>query len=227
MKIIGLIQARDNSSRLPRKCTTDINGKVLIHHIWDRLQAVKGIGGAVVSTSVNSPEIVGWCKINDIPHFVGSEDDLLSRHLAAAVLNDADAILRVTGDELFIDPALLDETIRAFRLYKCDALINWHHGIRAVSEGLDCAIVPVSVMRKLGEEKNCPREDWLTYLDNNRRFKVSGGPFASISPNNGVDLHLSVDTPTDLARSRAMLEWLGSNDRYSYNETLQAYEATR
>src|SRR5688572_6149321 len=137
MNLLALIQVRDGSKRLPGKALAEVNGLPIIQHIWNRVLACKELDGAVVSTSVESPEVVGYCKRNGIPHYVGSETDLLSRHLSALLTHNGDAMLRVTGDELFIDPAILDQMASDFREWKYPPLINWHHDQRAISEGLD------------------------------------------------------------------------------------------
>jgi spore coat polysaccharide biosynthesis protein SpsF len=223
VRVIALIQARDNSARLPRKATLDINGKVLIQHVYDRLMAVGRLDGVAISTSNESPEIVGYCKINEIPHYVGSESDLLSRHLNAAVTYKADAVLRVTGDCIFHDPAMLDRMIGGFLESRPDALVNWHLENRTVSEGLDAEIVAVKAMRLLDSDRTCPREDWPTYMDRSRKFRVMGWAY---NKRLGHEIHLSIDTPSDLERARRMLEILG-NDTYGYIDTLKAWEATK
>lgn len=206
---------------MPFKATTDINGRVLIDHVYRRVCAVGRLDGVVVSTSVESPEVIGWCKVNEVQHYVGSEEDLLSRHLNAAILFKADAILRITADCLFHDPAMLEQMIGVFLETKgADALINWHRGARSASEGLDAAIVTRRCMAMLDLDKNCPREDWLTFLDYSSRYRVAGLAY----PNRvGHELHLSIDTPEDLEMARKMLEILG-NDEWGYGKTLEAYE---
>lgn len=223
MRLIALIQCRDGSTRLPRKCTALIGDKILLQHIYDRAQMAGSLDGVVVSTSSDSPEIVSYCKLNDIPHYVGSEEDLLSRHLGAALTYKADAILRITGDELFIDPALLDAMAAAFVESKADALINWHLEARTISEGLDCAIVTTKAMQKLNQDKHCPREDWISYLDKRvSKYRVMGWAYPERM---GHELHLSIDTLEDLERARRMIGVLGNET--AYEMTLSAWEATK
>lgn len=221
VKICGIIQARDNSTRLPGKALLDLNGMPMIQHVLNRVRAVKSLDSVVVSTSVDSPRIVKWCKRNDIDHFVGSETDLLSRHLSAAITHKADAILRATADCPFHDPALLEQHIRNFRKCDVDLYTNWGNG-RAVSEGLDCALATVQGMQELGGMK-CDREDWITWaIDRDAILQRH----ASSDDPQGADLHLSVDTPIDLEMAREMLNILGL-EQYQYVETLKAYEQVR
>lgn len=222
MKIVGLLQVRDGSVRLPGKALADINGMPLLEHVWKRLSAVGTLYECIVSTSKESPEIVGYCMKTGIPHWVGSESDLLSRHLGAAAVTKADAILRVTGDCLFHDPHLLDLMATRFARNPCDIMTNWHDG-RTVSEGLDAEFVRVGAMRFLAETKSCPREDWITFMTKSERYRV-GHYWAPQEL--GHDLHLSVDTPEDLDLAREMMKILGS-DEYDYSKTVKAYETVQ
>lgn len=221
MRLIGLLQARGGSTRLPNKSIMDVNGLPIIEHIRNRMCAVGTLDDVVVSTSLNSFEIIDFCKDKNWKFWAGSEDDLLSRHLGAALTYDADAILRCTGDQLFHDPVILEKMVAAFRNSKqSDAIINWHMGRRSISEGLDAEIVTVDAMRKLAQNVNCPREDWMTFLDRSERFRVGGWSY----PNRvGHDIHLSIDTPDDLGIARKMMLFLG-NDNWKYQNTLAAYK---
>lgn len=178
----------------------------------------------VVSTSENSSQIIDWCQSGNWKYWAGPEEDLLARHLGAAMTYDADAVLRVTGDCPFHDPSMLEAMVSGFLESKsADALINWHLGNRTYSEGLDAEIVTVACMRKLMQDKNCPREDWMTFLDRSTRYRVMGWAYPERV---GQDVHLSIDTPDDLARARAMMSILGDAE-WKYPFTLKAWEMTK
>lgn len=178
----------------------------------------------VVSTSENSDEIIDYCGERKWKYWAGSETDLLARHLGAAMTYDADVILRVTGDCPFHDPEILDRMLGGFREMKgADAMGNWFGGKRTLSEGLDAEIVTVKAMRRLAQDKNCPREDWMTYLQLSNRYKVAGWAYPTRAGNN---IHLSVDTDDDLERARKIMGIIG-NDEYRYAMTLKAWEATK
>ena len=100
MKIVGVIQARMNSSRLSGKVLLDILGKPMLWHIYNRLIKCNLLDTVVISTgdSSRNKQIVDFAKNNDIPIFVGSEDDLLGRLYGTAVHFEASAIVRITAD---------------------------------------------------------------------------------------------------------------------------------
>lgn len=219
MNLIALIQARDHSTRLPNKAMLDVNGMPIIEHVYRRSKAIKRVDGVVVSTSVESPEIINWCRMNDVPYYVGSEKDLLSRHLSALLTHDGHAMVRVTADEIFTDPFEIDKHIAEFKRRDVDLYTNWGMG-RAVSEGLDCAIVTSDAMRRANEISSCPREDWITWMMKDGRFVVSHAP---VIPYLAHDIQLSVDTTADLVQAREIMEELG-NDDFAYAHTVKAWE---
>lgn len=224
MKILALLQAREGSERLPHKALLDINGMTMLEHIHRRLSSMGTIDGVVVSTSVESDGIKELCSEKKWKFWAGSESDLLSRHLGAALTYDADAILRVTGDCVFHDPAILDKMVASFKTaYRADACINWYHGFRTISEGLDAEIVTTDCMRALAQDRNCPREDWLTFLDRSPHYSVMGWAYPV---KHGEEIHLSVDTVEDLERARKMMTILG-NDSWEYPKTLKAWEMAK
>lgn len=221
MRLICLIQARDSSTRLPKKATMDLNGKTMIGHVYDRITAVGGLDAVVVSTTEDSPEVMGWCKVNEVPYHTGPDYDLLDRHLGAAKKYNATSILRITADCPFHDPAILDKMVGAFKKARfADGISNWANQERSVSEGLDAAIITTWTMERLSIDRNCPREDWISYLFlHPTKYRCMGFRWPQRI---GHEWHLSVDTPEDMERARKMMAILGNNE-YGYVKTLEAY----
>ena len=114
--ILGIIQARMSSTRLPGKVLLPVLEKPIIAHIYERMKFSKKIDLICVSTSENSTDdkIEEFCKENKIEVFRGSEENLVSRHLGAAKKYNADAIVRITADCPLIDPEIVDEVINKF-----------------------------------------------------------------------------------------------------------------
>ncbi len=224
MNITALIQCRDNSVRCPNKATALIDGLTMLEHLHRRMMAVGGVDGVVVSTSIKSANIIDLCQEKNWKYWAGSEDDLLSRHLGAAMTYDADVILRSTADCVFHDPQIIDAAIGVWKEQRgrADAMLSWHDNYRTFSEGLDFEIVRVDAMRRLMQDPNCPREDWLTFMDRSPKYKVMGFAYQE---RHGHDLHLSVDTEEDLERAREMMKIVGED--YRYSATLIAERMTR
>ena len=115
-RIVAIIQARIGSSRLPGKTLTNIDGKPLLARIIERIQACTKIDDILVATT-NKPEDVEIQTVVSsygIRSFAGSENDVLDRFYQAAKLVGADVIVRITADDPFKDPQVIDKFISYF-----------------------------------------------------------------------------------------------------------------
>ena len=81
MKIVSIVQARMNSSRLPGKVLMKINEKPMISFLTDRLKKIKQIEQIIISTTKNKKDdrIVSFCKKNKLDFYRGSEKNVLKR----------------------------------------------------------------------------------------------------------------------------------------------------
>src|SRR3989304_2895228 len=116
-RIAGLIQARMGSTRLPGKVMLDLAGKPMVGHIIDRLQAVPGLCGIVLATTVDSRNdgLVEYARSRGLSVYrAQGEDDIAERLAGAAKLMRADAILKVNGDCPLVDPEVLWRLVAAF-----------------------------------------------------------------------------------------------------------------
>lgn len=111
--IIAIIQARMNSTRLPKKVMANINGKPLIWHVCHRLRHSNRIHNIILATSdsLHDDPISQWCDREDVECFRGSENDVLDRFYQAAKQYTPRYIVRITADCPLIDPFIVDEVI--------------------------------------------------------------------------------------------------------------------
>jgi len=111
--ILGIIQARMGSTRLPGKALKKINGIPLLKYQIDRV-ADSGLMDKLVIATTDSDkddEIVSVCRDNGIEYFRGSENDVLARFYECARRFKADVIVRLTADCPLSDPAIVDDVI--------------------------------------------------------------------------------------------------------------------
>ena len=109
MKIVVVIPARLNSTRLPNKVLLDLNGKTVVQRVYDQCLKAKNIDEVYIAT--DSKEVQESCLdftdkiiMTDEKHQSGTD------RIAQAVENiDCDAIINIQGDEPFIEPSLIDE----------------------------------------------------------------------------------------------------------------------
>lgn len=175
MKINAIIQARCGSSRFPNKVFIDINGKPLIWHVVNRLSFAKTIDKIVIATTTNEKDdkIEEWCKDNNIACFRGSENDVLNRYYEASLVFPSDVIVRITADDPFKEPALIDAVVNKLISEGYDHVTNnlppsW-------PEGLDCEAFTFAAL-KTSEESTMDsfeREHVTQYIYHNpNKFKI-------------------------------------------------------
>lgn len=124
-KIGFIIQARMRSERLPGKVLMPIpiaNGKPLIQWIVNELRKCSIKNEIILATSTNAENdaLYEYCLAHSIRCFRGYEDDVLSRFIEIAKINNFDAVVRLTGDNPIIDISLLEEAIEYHLLNRND-----------------------------------------------------------------------------------------------------------
>ena len=111
MKVIAIIPARYNSSRLPGKPLLEIGGKAMILRVVECATAVKSIHQVIVATDDQRIfEVVteaGYEAIMTSPdHQTGTD-----RLAEVAEKLDAEIIVNVQGDEPFIEAATIEAAL--------------------------------------------------------------------------------------------------------------------
>lgn len=116
-KIVAIIGARLNSSRLPRKQLLPLAGKPLIARLVDRLRRVSGLSEIVLATTADeyNRDLVTWSRDYGVATeaYDGDVNDLVGRVGAVAEKYHADIILYVCGDCPLIEPKTISKAIDA------------------------------------------------------------------------------------------------------------------
>ena len=147
--ILGVIQARMDSKRLPGKVLLPILGKPILWHIYNRLQFSKKLDEICISTSTNheDDEIIKFAQTNKIKYFRGNENNVIIRHLGAANNFHADVIVRITADNPLVDPEIIDELISLYENNpELDFLSN--NKVHTFPIGLDIEVIPKKTLDK-------------------------------------------------------------------------------
>lgn len=113
MKVIGMIPARLESSRLPRKALLEIAGLPMVVHTCKRAQLAKTLDGVYLVT--DSREIRDVAEKHGIKAIMtGSHHQTGSDRIAEAVgYVDSDIVVNIQGDEPLVDPDHIDRIVRA------------------------------------------------------------------------------------------------------------------
>ncbi len=112
--ILGILQARCSSSRLPNKVMLPILGRPMLELEIERIKRSKKIDELILATSTDTKDdaLEKLAKVNNIKCYRGSLDDVLDRFMGAIKLwPTATHIVRLTGDCPLIDSAIIDQVI--------------------------------------------------------------------------------------------------------------------
>ena len=114
MKVIGLLQARTSSTRLPGKVLMRILCEPMILHQLRRIKRCRLIHDIIVCTSVESSddELAKVCSDAGYQVFRGSLDDVLDRFVSSLDGKVCDQVVRLTGDCPLTDSKIIDEIIQ-------------------------------------------------------------------------------------------------------------------
>ncbi len=194
--ILGIIQARVSSSRLPGKVLKPVLGVPMILRQIERVQNAKLIDHLVIATSqdVSDDPLEKICKDNGLDCFRGSLNDVLDRFYQAAKLYHPDHVVRLTGDCPLADPKVIDQVIQ----FHFDN--NYDYSSNTIEttypDGLDIEIMCFACLEKAWKEAtlSSQREHVTPFIHQQPQlFKL--GSFK-----NRIDLsHLrwTVDEPAD------------------------------
>ncbi len=117
MSCVGILQARSASTRLPAKVLAELGGRPLLGLLLDRLRRdpESGVSEWWVATTV-LPEDDDLCRVAErhgARVYRGDPDDVSERFAAIAALRGPEWVLRGTGDNPFVDSALVSRLLAA------------------------------------------------------------------------------------------------------------------
>ena len=203
MSVNAIIQARCGSTRFPNKVFALIDGQPLLYHVVNRLTYAKTLDDIVVATTVNAQDdaIEQWCREHQVHCLRGSEEDVLNRYFSASEAFPSDYVVRITADDPFKEPAVIDAVV--------DKLVNggYDHVTNnlppSFPEGLDCEAFTKAALDRSEREAETAfeREHVTQYIYHHPEIFRIG------NVSNGVDLsslRWTIDKDADLEMVRAV-----------------------
>ena len=118
---IGVVPARLNSKRLPRKILADLNGKPLIAHVMGRALEAKSLDKVILA--VDSEETIKTLEQYNFDMVLTSSDHVSGTDRIAEVIDeipDAEIIINIQGDEPLIEADVIDSLVDSFN----DSTVN-------------------------------------------------------------------------------------------------------
>ena len=229
MRIIGTIEARMGSSRLPGKTMKPLfSGIPLLGCIIKRFQKCRLVDDIVVATTINEADdkIYNWCKDNKIHVFRGSEDNVLDRVVSSVKSFNPDAIVQMGADSAYLDYKLIDGLISIYKKgtydYVCNDLkLTYPLGIY----GHIVNYQSLSAINDISELSVYHKENVVTYIwDHPEQFKIKN--IEAASNFNFPGLRLTIDYPEDFELAVQLYEHF-NNFTFSTEDIIDLYNKNR
>jgi len=212
-----IIQARMGSNRLPGKILRPIGNMMLLEHILFRLARLKNTAEIVIATSIESRDdkVEEFCKERRIACFRGSEINVLERYYLCAKQYGFNEIVRLTGDNPFVDIEELDKLIDLFRTEEADYAFSF----KSLPCGMGAEIFTFKTLKTDYIESTMPYhfEHVNEYvLENSDKFKIS--ILKVENKKNRPDIRVTVDTQKDYEKACYIVE--NSKEEFIKTETV-------
>ena len=212
MRVVAIIQARCGSTRFPNKVFADLCGKPFIWHVVNRLKFVHLLDHIVLATTdrPSDDKLYYWAKENGVDVYRGSESNVLNRYYEAANYAKADIIVRITADDPFKEPGLIDKAINTLQEGGYDFVCN--NCPPSYPEGLDIEVFTKAALDKEEElsTSNFEREHVTQYIYHHpEKFKMFN--ISNIGENLSY-LRWTVDTKKDFQMIARIYSFLYKND---------------
>jgi glutamate-1-semialdehyde 2,1-aminomutase len=218
MKTVAIVQARMGSMRFPNKVMRPILGVPSIELLLERLSHAKLVDRIVLATSLdvhNQPLIEHVRKLG-YEVYQGSENDVLDRYYQAAIQQEPDAIVRVTGDCPLIDPELVDAAILAFQRGNLDYVSNTQPP--TYPDGLDVEVFAFAALARAWREATQPyeREHVTPYIKQAEKFRLLNLPYSD----DCSDERWTVDEPEDFEVVEKVFEHFAPRRDFGWREVM-------
>ncbi len=148
MKIVAVIPARWDSSRLMGKVLADINGKPMVQHVWEKVCRAHEVDEVVIAVDrekvLKVVESFGAKAIFTSPEQPSGTDRIAE--IAGSI--DADVFINVQADEPLVHPLMIDDLARVFEYEEGVRMATLIKRIHKKEEISDPHVVKVVVDRK-------------------------------------------------------------------------------
>lgn len=202
MRNVICIIARTNSKRLPHKTIREIAGKTMIEHIIDSMKTVPFVDEVYLCTSVDEEDrvLLDIAKRNGIKSYAGSRDSVINRILDVAEMENADNIIRVTGDNIFTDSGFLSYALKQHLDNDAD-----YTRVERLPIGVTGEIMKVSAVKDCYNSIDPSQSEYLAvFMFNPEKYKC-----VTVLPPDKYNLSyntLTVDTFNDWERTEFIFE---------------------
>lgn len=218
MKVAGLVAVRRKSSRLKDKALLDLNGKPLILRLLLRLKKSRKMDDIVLCTTTLPEDqlLVKIASENGFKSFAGSEEDVMDRFIQTGEREEADIIIRITGDNPLTDPGIIDLMVQEHTKSSSD-----YTRMDNLPSGITSEVITFSALKKafkLAEEsKNSEYMTWY-FTKNPGVFKLN-----VLQPEDALkrpQYRLTVDYPEDYELMKQIFHHFKNKQDFTIKEVI-------
>lgn len=225
MKIVGIVQARMGSTRLPGKVLQPILGRPMIYWVIERLQQCRFIEQIVIATTTEIQDdiLVSICQQYGWDFYRGSQNDVLDRYYEAARAFEATTIIRITSDCPLIDPIVTDYVIASHLSVVPQVDYTSNVLTRTYPRGLDTEAFSFASLKRAWEEDTSMvwREHVTPYIHQQpNEFRLH----QVTNPTDFSQYRLTVDTPQDMDLICRIYNHFG-HGKFGWGEVISVLEA--
>jgi len=219
-KVIAIVQARMGSTRLPGKSLIVIEGRPLLEHIVNRVSYSKTIDEIIIATTTEPEDkpIVRLAEKLHVATYTGSSEDVLDRFYQAANLFGGKVIVRITADDPFKDPKVIDEIVNYyFSQSELDYVSNTIEPSYPI--GIDVEVFSYRALERAWKESDSVifREHVTPYIWRNPSlFKVANYKYSEQLSH----LRWTIDTKKDLQMTKEVYKELYVDDKIFYMDDI-------
>lgn len=234
MHVLGILQARLSSSRLPGKVMKPLLGQPMLARQIERIRRAGRLDALILATSSDASDdpLEALCQELGMVCHRGPLDDVLARFWQAAQPYRPDHVVRLTGDCPLADPVLIDAVIGHHLASGADYTSNCL--IPSYPDGLDVETMRWTALDAAHREARSPAErEHVTLFIHRRRDRFACENIAA--PHDLSALRWTVDEAADFALVEAVyralypakpdfttadiLAWLDANPAWRHHNT--------
>jgi spore coat polysaccharide biosynthesis protein SpsF len=223
--VVGIIQARMSSSRLPGKALLSIAGVPMLKRVVDRVRRASLVDKVVVATTTDASDdaIEEACTSWQVDCYRGDLYDVLDRYYQAARHFRAKTIVRITADCPMIDPLEIDKVVARFFEEGCDFAANRLPPPlkRTTPIGMDTEVASFDALQCAWQNAKASfeREHVMPWLyEEPGRVKVC----VVDDPREIGHLRFTVDTPADFALAEKVFAHFAGQEDFGLDALLEA-----
>ncbi|GAA3718324.1 hypothetical protein GCM10022224_100080 [Nonomuraea antimicrobica] len=208
MRIVGIIQARMGSTRLPEKVLRELGGRSVLAWVVRAAREAGALDDLLVATTTEPADdaVVAECRRLGVAWHRGPVDDVLTRFTQALAGRRCDAVMRFTADCPLLDPEVIREAALVFRAVPGLDYLSTSLA-RTLPRGLDVEIAGRAALDRADREATGFHRTHVTsYLyEHPGDARLLGLAYRPVAD----DLRVTLDTEDDWRLIRAVVTALG------------------